>query len=674
MKKINLFKNKLFKNYVIIVISLFLIEILFRVLLNLEILKWPLLRIFIGVNIISLIITMLFNLFPEKIVRILNIIFVFIVEIYAITQLGFSNFMGTFISINSSSQLGKVTSYIKDYLSTFSWAYFLIFIPFILLILYYLFLNKKVDKKIVNKNKCNYLLFIFSLIIFINCFYLTLIIPAMQNKYQVVSNKELFLTSEVPNTIVNEFGITPYAIIDFKTLAFKYDKTVNITDASDNNEEEPSDSSRIVDSASWQEIINNETNETYQELNNYFINRTITSKNDKTGIFKDKNLIVILLESVNDIPYHYPEYFPNLNKLYNEGWSWVNNFTPRNSCSTGNNEMTVMTSLFTINNSCTANYYKSNTYYESVFGIFNEANYYTSSYHDYSDAYYSRKIIHKNMGSQKFLTGNGLNVKLNDLYEEWPSDRLLFENSYSYYIDKDKFMTFYTTVTTHRPYTVASEFGDKYLDKFKDLKLSTASKRYLSKMYELDLAIGDLLKILEENGELDNTVIALFGDHYPYGLSNKQLQEFYEYDITENYERDRIPFIIYNSTIIPEKYEAYSTIMNILPTLANLFDLEYDPRLYMGNDLFDSNYESLAIFTDGSWKNEYGFYSATKSKFFSNGIGDISSEKIISLNTMINNKIKMSNLAIKKNYFSYLEKNLAKYQKQDNIEKATTES
>ncbi len=45
-----------------------------------------------------------------------------------------------------------------------------------------------------------------------------------------------------------------------------------------------------------------------------------------------------------------------------------------------------------------------------------------------------------------------------------------------------------------------------------------------------------LLERLEEAGELDNTVIALAGDHYPYGLSSSEISEFRGYQIDETYE------------------------------------------------------------------------------------------------------------------------------------------
>ena len=69
------------------------------------------------------------------------------------------------------------------------------------------------------------------------------------------------------------------------------------------------------------------------------------------------------------------EKFPNFYELYTNGYHWVNNYSPRNSCATGNNEFSAMTSLYSIYNTCTSNTYKDNKYYESIFGLFNDKGY-----------------------------------------------------------------------------------------------------------------------------------------------------------------------------------------------------------------------------------------------------------------------------------------------------------
>ena len=89
-------------------------------------------------------------------------------------------------------------------------------------------------------------------------------------------------------------------------------------------------------------LIEKETNTTYNKLNNYFINRKITPKMNIQVYLKESNLIVILMESIGELAIN-PDLYPNIYKLYTEGMSFRNNYSPRNNCATGNNEMASMT-------------------------------------------------------------------------------------------------------------------------------------------------------------------------------------------------------------------------------------------------------------------------------------------------------------------------------------------
>ncbi len=432
-------------------------------------------------------------------------------------------------------------------------------------------------------------------------------------------------------------------------------------------EQVQSDFTRHIDSSTWEKIIAEEKNSNYRKLSNYYISQEITDKNNFTGIFKDKNLILIMMESTNNIAIN-EEYYPNLYKLYNEGWAWDNSYSPRNACSTGNNEMSGMVSLFTINNSCTANNYMNNVYPESIFNLFNNADYTTSSYHNYTDQYYARTTIHPNMGSGKYYGVQALGIPYNNVYQEWPSDVELVDKMLEKTEDQERFMVWMTTVSAHQPYTVNSELGSKHLDMFKDTNYNISLKRYMSKLKEFDLAIGELLDGLEKQGKLDDTVIVLYADHYPYGLTDATIQNYLGTSIKDN-EIDRTPFIIYSTGIQAQKFDEYTSYMNIVPTVANLFDLDYDPRYYAGHDLMDKNYEDRVIFADGSWRDKKAYYNASTGKVtYVDDNDKYSDEVVASINKDIKNRISMSNLAIRTNYFKYL------YSKIDEYEKAQEES
>ena len=370
-----------------------------------------------------------------------------------------------------------------------------------------------------------------------------------------------------------------------------------------------------------------------------------------------------MLESVNDIIIN-EELYPNFYRLYSEGWHWENNYSPRNSCSTGNNELSGMISLYSIYNSCTANTYKNNTYFTSIFNLFNNKNYYTSSMHNYTEAYYRREQIHTNLGSQKYYGVQDLKIKYQNEYRNWSSDADFMSKYLEIIADYEEgtqFMTWLTTVSSHQPYSVSSILGDKHLDLFKDTKYPNDLKRYMSKLKELDNGLGILLDGLEAQGILDDTVIVMYGDHHPYGLTKKAINNVLTYDL-EDYEVERVPFVIYNSTQQPKTFKEYTSYINILPTIANLFNLDYDPRYYMGNDLLSETYESKVVFADGSWKNERAYYNAATGEVTNfDEQNPYTSEEIMKITTKVQNQIDISNKAIKNNYFSYLEKNLKKY-------------
>ncbi len=664
------FMNKnILLNFIINFVFILMVETIFKIVNKFSILDWSSLRIILSTILLSMIISGIEYFVPKKIHKFINIIILFIISIYALAQTGFNNFIGVYMSLGTSSQLGAVIDYIREFILSFKWYYYFVMLPFILCLVYYIFVNKIIVKKfnvsLVNTkfkelNKDMFLKKVWGMsIIFISIFAVflsTLKITFMQNKLQTVSNMNLYNNPSVPSISVKQFGITNFGILDVKNYFVPSENSHEdiLIDESKNKE-----TSRSKDDTKWKDLINRESDVTMNTLNKYFINNDGSDFNDYTGYFKDKNLIVIMLESVNDIIINKEDY-PNFYKMYSEGWHWENNYSPRNSCSTGNNEMSGMISLYSIYNTCTANNFKNNTYYESIFGLFNRSNYNTFSAHDYIAHYYDRNTIHTNMGSMKYYDVEDLGISYSSQYKNWASDedfmtKILdvIKNN-----DSDNFMAWLTTVSSHQPYYYSSTEGDKYLDLYKDLDLRIDLKRYKSKLKILDNALGILLDGLESQGILDDTVIVMYGDHYPYGLSTSTINTVLDYDTSVDFESERVPFVIYNSKLESKTFKEYTSYINLLPTIANLFGIDYDPRLYVGSDILSDDYKSLVVFADGSWKNEVAYYNASKGTLKYFGDKEYTLEEVQEINQRVDTKMKMSSLAIKNNYFNYLYSNL----------------
>lgn len=649
--------SKYLYNIIILTTSIFLIEIIFKLVNNQNLFNVSVIRILFSTIIISLIISYIELYLKNKTCKKLNLLIIFIISFYSILQVGFNNFLGVYISFNVTSQAGAVTSYIIDFIKSFYWYYYLLLFPFILLIVFYKLQERKIIKINVdnNFNKLEKSLSLISfLLVFGFLYHVTISTNIFQNKLQIISNKELFKSASNPSLAIREFGSTMFFVLDIKNL-FIHDDSEIIDNNKPNSNNNPSDKK-------WQELIEKEENLTLNYLNEYFINNTKTGKNSYTGLFEDKNLIVIMMESVNDI-FINEEMYPNFYKLLSSGYYFKNNYSPRNSCATGNNELSGMIGLYSIYNKCTANTYSNNIYPYSIFNLFNNKGYKTTSMHDYTEKYYQRREIHTNMGSGRYFDVDDLKLTYNTKDEEWASDEDFMKqvvNILKNYKEKDKFMTWLTTVTSHQPYG-SSTYGDKYLYLFESEKYSDYNiklKRYMSKLKVLDDGLGVLLKGLEDQGKLDDTVIILYGDHYPYGLANNILEDALSYSIEEKYENERVPMVIWSNDLEATTYTEYTSYVNLLPTIANLFNLDYDTRYSTGQDLFSSDYQSITVFADGSWKNEIAFYNASNDNITYYTNKEYTIDEIIKINESVNNKIKYSNLAIQHDYFNYLYTNL----------------
>ena len=676
-----IFYNRVSKNYLVMTLSLFISEIIFRVVSNVKVFEWSTLRIFLGISFVTLLFSLLFSFLPRFLNNLLCFLVAVFFTVYTFVQIGFLNFLGVYISFGTSSQAGAVKDYIGEFISSFKTKYYFILTPIIFLLFFYIFVDKKI--KIMEKNdEIDYsdkfckpslkeqlakdrkkaklkdqfgdrIIAIISLAIIAGGYYYTLSANYMQNELQLVSNKKLFKSPSSPSIAINQFGTITYCLLDIKDLIIPQEETFYLEEYN-KVEQIVNDYTRYIEDDSWIEVINNEKNKNYKTLSNYYISKPITDKNDYTGMFEGKNVIVIMMESATNIILD-EQYYPNMAKLAKNGWSWSNSYSPRNSCNTGNNEMSGMSSLYTINNTCTANEYKDNKYPEAIFNLFNKMGYTTQSFHNYTDQYYYRRVIHPNMGSQKYWGVESLNIPYSNVYKEWPSDVDLMERILEKIEGEEKFMVWATSVTAHSPYIQSSTYGDKYLDLFKDTNYSISVKRYMSKLKEFDNAIGTLIDGLTEQGKLDDTVIVLFADHYPYAIDEEELNEYFSYDITVNNEIDRTPFIIYNPQITGTVYDKYTSYMNIVPTIANLFNLDYDPRLYAGYDILSPDYEDRVVFSDGSWQDKKAFYNVVTGKLtYVNPNDTYTVDEIKAINNSVKMRIDMSNLAIKTNYFNYI--------------------
>ena len=638
--------NKYFlKIFLMNFLSLFFIEILFKIVSFNSFFDFEMLRIMLFTLVLSLITSFVYTIFKPLIAKILTCITVFIFGLYTLLQLGFKNFMGNFMSLSmlgGGGDADRIRNEVATFISSIRIEYYLCFLPLIILIVLFVWKKQWFNYKKINwKNS----LIIMGVIIILHIASLLTLNVTPEN--QLKNNKELYKAPTLIDISLREFGSLRFLIRDL-IYFINGDETHSIIeiDPPTANEEEPTDYTRYFDDTEWQKLIDNEDDEIIKNLHQYYMSQSITDKNEYTGIFKDKNLVLIMVEAL-DLSAIDPELTPTLYRLTKEGWYFDNYYAPKFSCTTGESEFIALTSIIPSNSVCTPFTYVNNNYSSSIFNLFNASGYTSTSYHGWDDNYYPRTKLHQNMGSI-FYNSDKLGFSTSG---GWTSDLKLMEKIYPMFTQNDKFFSFIITVSMHFSYEFDDATTRKNWDKVKDLDTGITMKRYLAKAIEFDQSLEYLIDSLESDGKLDDTVIVIFGDHHPYNLDFDYLAERSPVDRYEYLNEDLMPFIIYNSTVEPQVISKTASTFDILPTIANLFDLNYDPRYYIGKDLF-SDEETIALFPTGSWVTDKAIYIASKNEYKLKD-NSITEDYIKEINKILSNKFTASENTLKKDYFKY---------------------
>lgn len=395
-----------------------------------------------------------------------------------------------------------------------------------------------------------------------------------------------------------------------------------------------------------------------KNLNSYVESLTASKKNAYTGLFKDKNLIMITAEAFSAEVID-PVLTPTLYRLATKGIQFTDYYQPASAGTTGGEYQNVFGMLPTASGASfknTADHYN----YMTMGSQLDRLGYYGIAYHNNSYTYYSRHLTHNNLGySEGFMGyGNGMEKYVKNL---WPqSDLEMFQGTLPTYIDQEKFNVYYMTVSGHNGYTQdGNSMTARNWDLVKDLPYSDQIKGYLAANLELEKALTYLVDELEKKGIADDTVICLTSDHFPYGLDDDGLAELYGGKPENYFERDHSAWILWSGSLEenePIVVSAPTTSLDILPTLSNLFGTEFDSRLFPGRDVF-SDAEAIAFNSNYDWKTEYGTYFASKAKFVPAEGVEVPEGYVDRMKAIVRNKIRYCTMALDNDYFRYLFEN-----------------
>ncbi len=353
----------------------------------------------------------------------------------------------------------------------------------------------------------------------------------------------------------------------------------------------------------FEALAESEPNEVIQSMHRYFGGLTPSEKNEYTGLFRGKNLILITAESFAT-PAVDEVLTPTLYRLTHEGFVFRNFYQPDWTQSTCGGEFSVTTGLIPnwIFGCPAAQACIGNRMPTTLAHLFAPLGYNVPAWHNGIYTYYDRDRYLATFGySYQGCDGGGLELPFNGFPR---SDLEMIEataDSYiSDYVENGvPFHAYYMTISGHGGYSWG---GNGMSAKHREAvearypALSETAQAYLACNMELDLALKCLVDKLEAAGIAEDTLIVMTGDHYPYLMLTGDRVD--HYNELRGFEDTESVTSRYRNTLLmwcagmedPVIVDTPCSSIDIVPTLCNLFGLEYDSRLYSGRDIFAGGY------------------------------------------------------------------------------------
>ena len=536
----------------------------------------------------------------RKVNNIFKILLAFIVSIFYLGELIYYKIFGSLLSV---STMGNGTNALVDFWWSTKAS---IQENIVLIILFELPILIQIILAFINKEDNNYdlkrhlIVFVAAVVLWVGVV-LCLPFSGTEDYSAYGAYHSRFIDTDSASS---KLGVLPNFIVEIKCTLFSTDNVINVYQTTDNVviAEENDEVEEVVEEVQYNqyegldfvELGELTDDETIKSLCEYLSTQENTNKNEYTGLFEGKNLIYICAESFSRLAID-EEITPTLYKMANNSVV-LNNYYNSFKNVTTNGEYAFLTGLW-------PNVVRENTKGGNLTGtmgqsinknmsqalgnMFNRSERIVSrGYHNYLGYYYGRNQTLPNMGFTCKFMSDGM-----EFTTSWPSSDLeMFEQSVDDYIGDQQFCAYYMTFSGHGNYTTDNVMVSRNIDEVSSMiddNPPTSALGYLSCNYELEKAMTYLLERLEEAGQLENTVIVLTGDHYPYYLTDYAYEYLAGEEIDYDFGMYKSTCIIYNAGLEENIYvDEPCCNVDILPTILNLFGINYDSRLYAGTDIF----------------------------------------------------------------------------------------
>lgn len=594
-------------------LSIVYLEILFKIrVLTLE---WnlDLFRIILFSLAYAILVLSILKFFKQKTVKILLYVSISLITFLYFNQEIYSSFVEGFYSVSVIGDVTAGLSFFNDYIESFRFFHITYLLPIVVLIL--------IDRYRLVQFNIEYCQLKHPLYFFVGFF--VVLFFSRQTISSELEPRDL-TGDEVPITIDNVGTLLSYSDEDLYVYMYNSQDALKKFGLLTYTH-------RDIATMFTRNPLSQEAYEVLIE--DYLENQPNHLDNTYTGLFEDKNFILIMAESLDTFAIN-ETLTPNLYRLKTEYAYFENFYSPLYYRSTADSEFLVQTSMLPDKNvTLSMDAYMENTFPNTLPKLFQEAGYSTFSFHDYFDYFYPRGNFHLNtLGYDQFWGSEelGLTTEFDPdriiVDHEWKSDFEMMKRAVPKFINEDRFFVNILTVSGHFNYSQNHEMAkpeyveaaQDYLDSLGDtVEYTNEILYYLAVHMEVDKAIGYLIDELERVDKMNDTVIMIFGDHYAYGIDNDDIWAFDNEYKTDNDEMDihNVPMMIVSpSAFVTGTYENYMSTIDVMPTIANLFDLNMSYENVFGKDALGTR-TNVVRFADGSFLSEFFRYDSLSENF-----------------------------------------------------------
>lgn len=501
--------------------------------------------------------------------------------LFAILGLGqviYHYFYKAFFSVSQATNLGELGTVKGEIFRVLEWKYTLFFIPVVLFILILVLLKRQMKRQ-----KFDYMAVVVCFVIAFGLNWVTKITfettDSVSDKFK--DDNYLYESLFDKERAMERFGLFAYTKQDVSITTQRFI------------------SKKFKIAADYEQI-----DAYFEEMNHEHV------ENEMTGLFEGKNVVFVLAESLSNLAID-ENMTPTLYKMIQEGLYFDNYYSPTYKASTSDSEFVVNTSLVPSMSYGTTSYdFANNTFPNTLANRFKEAGYTAQSFHSNTGDFYNRFNYHRALGYETFYDQKALGLAFLDEWEymvNWPSDTDLMKASADIFLQQEKFFSYILTTNGHTPYTTQrTELAANY-DYVRPFVKEGADEEivyYYAAQNAFDESMAYLINRLEEAGELEDTVIIIFGDHYPYPIHHDKIWAYDDTNAWNWQELHKVPLIMWKPGMEPQTVSKLMSSFDVAPTVANLFNLNYDYYHAFGVDAFSDD-ESLVVFSNYGWITEH---------------------------------------------------------------------